>query len=86
MKNKKMKVLMIVEQCNPTWQSVPLVGYNFFQEINEIADVTLVTHERNRQGFEKTTGYKNVTYIAESDLHSKYYKFVGNFAVKGRIN
>ena len=86
MKNEKMKVLMIVEQCNPTWQSVPLVGYKFFEKINEIADVTLVTHERNRQGFEKTTGYKNVTYIAESNLHSKYYKFVEKFAVKGRIN
>lgn len=86
MKSEKMKVLMIVEQCNPTWQSVPLVGYKFFQGISEIADVTLVTHERNRQGFEKTAGYKNVTYIAESDLHSRYYKFVEKFAVKGRIN
>lgn len=86
MKTQKMRVLMIVEQCNPTWPSVPLVGYKFFQGINEIADVTLVTHERNRQGFEKITDHQNVTYIAESDLHSKYYKFVEQFAVKGRIN
>ena len=44
MSHKKLKVLLIVEQCNPEWASVPLVGYNFVQEINKLADVTLVTH------------------------------------------
>lgn len=86
MKAEKIKVLMIVEQCNPTFPSVPFVAYNLFNEIDKIADVTLVTHERNKQAFENTTNHKKVVYISQSDLSTSYYKAVEGFATKGRIN
>ncbi|MEM9088577.1 MAG: hypothetical protein AAGC93_07510 [Cyanobacteria bacterium P01_F01_bin.53] len=46
-KTQRLKVLLIVEQCNPTGFSVPLVGYRFYERISQFADTTLVTHVRN---------------------------------------
>jgi glycosyltransferase involved in cell wall biosynthesis len=70
-----LKVLMIAEQCNPDWVSVPLVCYNFYREISQIVDVKLVTHERNRKGFEGK-GHTNIAYIPESPLMKKYHAFL----------
>lgn len=86
MDNKKIKALMIVEQCNPTFPSVPFVAYNLFKEIDRIVDVTLVTHERNRDAFETKTEHKKVIYISQSNFNTNYYNFVEGFATKGRIN
>src|SRR5919202_2717744 len=86
MSNKRLKALMIVEQCNPTFSSVPFVAYNIFREIEQIFDVTLVTHERNRSAFETTTEHKNIVYISQSDFITKYYNFVEGFASKGHMN
>jgi hypothetical protein len=63
MSNKKLKVLLIVEQCNLEWASVPLVGYNFFQKINNLVDATLVTHIRNKPALEKYPEYENIFYL-----------------------
>jgi glycosyltransferase involved in cell wall biosynthesis len=86
MVDKKLKVLLIIEQCNPDWPSVPLVGYKFFQGINQLVDVTLVTHERNKEAFQKRQQYNNVVFIHESDSIKKYYKFVAGIAAKGKVN
>ena len=53
MNNKKLKVLLIVEQCNREWASVPVEGYNYFRGINTLVDATLVTHIRNKPALEK---------------------------------
>lgn len=48
---KPIRVLLLAEACNPGWSSVPLVGYNQARALMERKDleVTLVTHERNRE-------------------------------------
>lgn len=83
--NKKLKILLVLEQCNPDWPSVPLVGYNFFKAIRQLADVTLVTHERNKPALENK-GYENIVYIPESAAIKQYYKSVPSLAMKGRVN
>jgi glycosyltransferase involved in cell wall biosynthesis len=52
MADPRLRVLLIAEACNPTWTSVPLVGYNFARALAARPDlrVTLVTHVRNRDG------------------------------------
>lgn len=50
----RLRVLLIAEACNPTWTSVPLVGYSFARALAERPDldVTLVSHVRNRTALE----------------------------------
>ncbi|MGB6302012.1 MAG: hypothetical protein WBF90_38380, partial [Rivularia sp. (in: cyanobacteria)] len=69
-----MKVLLIVEQCNPEMVSVPLVGYCFYEQISQLVDTTLVTHERNRTALEKVYPERDIQYIAESDFIENYFK------------
>src|SRR5437588_6613615 len=49
-----LRVLVIAEACNPTWTSVPLVGYHFARALADRPDldVTLVSHVRNRPALE----------------------------------
>jgi glycosyltransferase involved in cell wall biosynthesis len=86
MTHKKLKVLLIVEQCNPEWASVPLVGYNFVQPISKLVDATVVTHIRNKPALEKHPGYEKVLYIEEGKIAKNYYKIVEKLTAKGRIN
>ena len=86
MSNKKLKVLLIVEQCNPEWASVPLEGYNYFRGINNLVDATLVTHIRNKPALEKHPEYEKIFYLEERNLSKQYYKMIEKFTAKRRVN
>jgi len=73
---QKLRVLLIVEQCNPDLPSVPLVAYHFFDALSKLADITLVTHARNKQALEKVKGNEEIIYIPESSLTTKYYRII----------
>jgi len=77
---------MVIEQCNPEWASVPLVGFNFYQQISDLTEVTLVTHERNREALEKIPGDHDIVYISESRFLQLYYRFASLLANRGAIN
>ena len=49
-----LRLLLIAEACNPTWTSVPLVGYNFARALSRRSDldITLLSHVRNRAALE----------------------------------
>lgn len=51
---KKIRVLIIAEACNPTFTSVPLVGYNLARALAQRDDleVTVVSHIRNKAALE----------------------------------
>ena len=79
-------VLLIMEQCNPEWSSVPLVGYNFYQGIRKRAHVTLVTHERNREALEKIRGNHHIDYVHESHRLKQYYGIISRITSRGGVN
>jgi glycosyltransferase involved in cell wall biosynthesis len=43
-----MRVLLLAEQCNPEWPSLPLVGFNLCRALARRLDVVVATHVRNR--------------------------------------
>lgn len=86
MNQNPFKVLLIIEQCNPGWASVPLVGYKFFQEISKRVDVTLVTHERNKKNLSQIHTNNQIVYISESQGLKQYYQLIKKIVFKGRMN
>lgn len=86
MKTENLKVLLIIEQCNPEWASVPLVGYRYYQEISRRVNTTLVTHQRNQPALQKISEHQDIIYLSESSWTKSYYKFVSGLTTKGRTN
>jgi glycosyltransferase involved in cell wall biosynthesis len=75
MNYSNLRVLLVIEQCNPSLSSVPFVSYKFFESINKLVNVTLVTHIRNQKAIQEK-GHQNVIYIPESKFSRIYYKTV----------
>ena len=85
MRSPRLKVLLIIEQCNPEWPSVPLEGFRYYEAIRSLADVTLVTHDRNRQALLRAGA--GAVFIPESAAIAQYFRIVGSLAVRGgRVN
>lgn len=59
----KLRVLIVADECNPEWPSLPLVGYKYAREIAKHCDVTIATHVRNRENIEKAGVGLDVTYL-----------------------
>ena len=47
------RVLILAEQCNPDWPSLPIVGYKYARALAKVADITVITHVRNREAIDR---------------------------------
>lgn len=87
MSAERIKVLLLIEQCNPDLPSVPSVGYQYFRTICERVDATLITHERNRDALERVAPDQQIFYISESHLMRRYYDLISRLTIiNGRVN
>ncbi len=46
--DRRLRVLVIAESCNPEWESIPLVGWSHYHALTELVDTHLVTRSWNR--------------------------------------
>ncbi|HEX3151393.1 MAG TPA: glycosyltransferase family 4 protein [Gemmataceae bacterium] len=73
-----LRVLLIAEACNPTWTSVPLVGFNLARALAARPDlrITLVTHVRNRAGLTTSdiAQHADVVFIDNEFIAAPIYK------------
>ncbi|MEY2934125.1 MAG: hypothetical protein RL033_4874 [Pseudomonadota bacterium] len=73
--NRVPRVLLLADDCNPEWPSLPVVGYKAAKAIADYADVTVATHVRNRPNLEKAGfGRAKVEYIDNEYVASNMYK------------
>ncbi len=76
LESQKMRVLLVMHECNPEWTSVPLVAYQYYRTLKELVDVTLVTHARNRDALSRAFPNERIVYIDESAAVKRYFKYV----------
>ncbi|ABD57188.1 glycosyltransferase family 4 protein [Jannaschia sp. CCS1] len=69
------RVLILAENCNPEWPSLPIVGYKYARALAAVTDVTVVTHPRNAENIERAgdMGAK-VRYIDNEWLAKPMYR------------
>ncbi len=60
---KRLRVLILADECNPEWPSLPIVGYKYAREIARHCDVTIATHRRNRENIEAAADGLDVAYL-----------------------
>lgn len=60
---KPLRVLILADECNPEWPSLPIVGYKYAREIAQHCEVTIATHVRNRENIEKAGEGLDVAYL-----------------------
>jgi glycosyltransferase involved in cell wall biosynthesis len=70
-----MRVLLLAEECNPEWPSVPAFTYQAARAIADHADVVLVTQIRNARNIERAgLGRAKVVYINTEMVARPFWK------------
>lgn len=70
-----MRVLILADDCNPDWPSLPVVGYKFAKAIAEFAEVVVATHVRNQANIERDgLGKAEVVYLDTEAVAAPLFK------------
>ena len=71
-----MRTLILADDCNPEWPSLPVVAYKAARAIAEVAEVVVATHVRNRENIRKAGfGKAQVRYVDSEYVARPMYKF-----------
>lgn len=69
-----MRTLLIADDCNPEWPSLPIVGYKQAKAIAKQTDIVLITHIRNKPNIEKAGMPCEVVYVDNEWIARPIYK------------
>lgn len=70
-----MRVLVLADDCNPDWPSLPVVGYKAVKALADRAQVVVATHVRNRENIERAGfGAVTVEFIDNEYVAAPLYK------------
>jgi glycosyltransferase involved in cell wall biosynthesis len=73
--NRPLRALILADDCNPEWPSLPVVGYKAARAIADHAEVTVVTHVRNQPNIERSGfGRAKVEYVDNEYVARPLYK------------
>lgn len=72
---QKIRALILADDCNPEWPSLPVVGFKAARAIADHASVTVATHVRNRENIERAGfGRARVEYIDNEYIARRLYR------------
>ena len=74
MMTQRLKVLILADECNPEWPSLPIVGYKYARAIAAHCDVTIATHVRNRSNIEAAAEGLEVVYLDTEYIAAPMFK------------
>ena len=74
MMTQRLKVLILADECNPEWPSLPIVGYKYARAIAAHCDVTIATHVRNRENIEAAAHGLDVVYLDTEYVAAPMFK------------
>ncbi|HEY8668540.1 MAG TPA: glycosyltransferase family 4 protein [Tepidisphaeraceae bacterium] len=70
-----MRVLLLADDCNPDWPSLPVVGYKACRGIADHCEAVVATHIRNKLSIERDgLGKAQVVYIDNEYIAAPMYK------------
>lgn len=78
------RVLLLAEACNPAWASLPVVGFKYARALAEFAEITIVTHIRNKGDFEANGELLDRTVFIDTEWLAKPMYKVANALRGGR--
>ena len=71
-----MRILILADDCNPEWPSLPIVAYKATRAIAELVDVVVATQIRNRENIAKVGfGRAKIIYIDNEYIAGPLHKF-----------
>lgn len=80
-----MRALILADDCNPNWPSLPVVGYKFVRAIANYVDVVVITQVRNKPNIDRAgMGKAEVVYIDTEKIAAPIYKLTA--ALRGGTN
>lgn len=68
------RVLLLADDCNPQWPSLPVVGYKYARALAAVARVVLATHVRNRENIEAAADGLDVVYLDNEYVAAPMYR------------
>lgn len=69
------RVLVLAEDCNPEWPSLPVVGYKYAMALAAQADIVVATHVRNRTNIlARDTGSARFVFLDNEYIAAPLYR------------